>query len=85
MNTLSHGTPILQVRRNRANPDEFEAFGIMAGTYIVKETTVLRKDLISFLKTQVFGYPSREELLRELERKGSATAQVKVKWKGDAD
>jgi len=78
MDTKSHGTPILQVRRNLTNPDEFEAVVISADTFIVRPTTMSREELTSFLSAQVFEYPSHEEFLGELERKGSTTAQVMV-------
>ena len=78
MDTRSHGTPILQVKRSLTNEDEFEVLVISADTFIVRPTTMSRKELISFLNAQVFEYPSREEFLRELDRKGLTTAQVKV-------
>jgi len=82
MDTTSHGTPILQVKRSQTNAGEYEALVIRADTYIFRPTTMSRENLISFLDSQIFDYQSREEFLRELERSGSATAQVKVKWKG---
>jgi hypothetical protein len=85
METISHGTPILQARRSRANAEEYETLVISAGTYIVRPTTMSRKDMISFLNAQIFAYLSREEFLRELERKGSTTAQVKVPRKVNVD
>lgn len=78
METIPHGTPILQVRRSQTHADEYEPLVISADAYIVTPTPTSREDLISFLSTQVFDYPSCEEFLSELDRKGLTTAQVKV-------
>ena len=77
METIPHGTPILQVR-SQTHADEYVALVISADAFIVTPTTMSREDLISFLSTQVFNYPSCEEFLSELDRKGATTAQVKV-------
>ena len=78
MDTTSHGTPILQVKRSQTNADEYEALVIRADTFIVMPTTMSREDLISFLNGQIFDYPSHEEFLPELDRKGAGTAVVRV-------
>jgi hypothetical protein len=85
METTSHGTPVLQARRSLTNAGEYEALVISADTYVVMPTTMSRDDLISFLNRQTFVFPSREEFLCELERKGSTTAQVKVARKVGSD
>jgi hypothetical protein len=78
MDTTSHGTPILHVKRSQTKAYEYEALVIRADTYIFRPTTMSRENLISFLDSQIFDYRSHEEFLRELDRKGAGTAVVRV-------